>query len=93
MPATHRPARVQPSPSPPPRRKRSNKEEREFASIENSIQLQEGRREILAAKVLNPDEMKDSFRAKAISDELNGLDSSIEALYVRWQILSDLAPM
>jgi ATP-binding cassette subfamily F protein uup len=76
-----------------PRRKRSNKEEREFASIENSIQLQEARREILAAKVLNPDEMKDSFRAKAISDELNGLDSSIEALYVRWQILSDLAPM
>ena len=43
--------------------------------------------------MLNPDEMKDSFRAKAISDELNGLDSSIEALYVRWQILSDLAPM
>ena len=28
-----------------PRRKRSNKEEREFASIENSIQLQEARRE------------------------------------------------
>jgi len=75
------------------KRKRSNKEEREFASIEGSILDKETRREALAGVVQSPEVLKDASRAKAVSEELAALDVEIERLYARWQELSDLAPM
>jgi ABC transport system ATP-binding/permease protein len=77
----------------PPKRKRTNKEEREFAGIENTIAEQEQRRETLAEQVLSPEVMKDRAKAKAVSEELSAVEARIEALYARWQELSDLAPM
>jgi ATP-binding cassette subfamily F protein uup len=79
--------------APSARRKRSNKEEREFAGIEGAIIEKETRREELAALVQSPEVLKDAGRAKAVSEELSALDVEIERLYARWQELSDLAPM
>ncbi len=77
----------------PAKRKRSNKEEREFAGIEATILLKETRREELAGLVQSPDVQKDATKAKAVSHELSTLEREIESLYARWQELSDLAPM
>ena len=77
----------------PAKRKRSNKEEREFAGIEATIVVKETRREELAGLVLSPEVQKDASKAKAVSQELTSLEREIEGLYARWQELSDLAPM
>jgi ATP-binding cassette subfamily F protein uup len=75
------------------KRKRTNKEEREFQAMEAKILDKESRREALAAKVSDPDVMKDAFRAKAVAEELAALDVSISELYSRWAELSDLSPL
>ncbi len=75
------------------KRKRSNKEEREFQGMEALILDKESRRETLANKVSDPEVMKDPAAAKAVAEELAALDITIEGLYARWAELSDLTPM
>jgi len=77
----------------PKARKRSFKEEREFSTMEATILVKETRREELRAAVMDPEVMKDGAKAKAVSDELAALDVEVDALYLRWQMLSDLSAM
>ena len=61
--------------------------------MEATILVKETRREALRAAVMDPEVMKDGAKAKAVSDELAALDVEVDALYLRWQMLSDLSAM
>jgi ATP-binding cassette subfamily F protein uup len=74
------------------KRKRSYKEEREFADIEKKVMAAETKRDDLRTKLndgevfrTNPDE------GARLAAELAELEASIEKMYARWQELSDLA--
>ncbi|MDP2340948.1 MAG: ABC-F family ATP-binding cassette domain-containing protein [Deltaproteobacteria bacterium] len=76
------------------KKKRSYKEEQEFAGIEALIAEKETRREHLRTQLIDPEVFKsDSKKSTAMAKELSALDVEIERLYARWQVLSDLPAM
>jgi ATPase subunit of ABC transporter with duplicated ATPase domains len=75
------------------KRKRSYREERELANMEGTLMEKEARRDEVRALLESPDAYRDADRARSLTAELAALDAEIEALYARWQELSDLAPM
>ena len=75
------------------KRKRSNKEERELATMESTILAREARKEELTKLLGSAETFRgDAQRAGALTDELHGVDDEIQRLYARWQELSELLP-
>ena len=72
------------------KRKRTNKEEREFVNMEATIQTKEARRDELTARVQSPEVSRDSFKLTEVSQDLARIESDIEVLYARWEALSNL---
>ena len=76
------------------KRKRSYKEQQEWAAIEKTIESTETRKiELTEALADGAVFRADPAKAKAMSGELAGIDVKIETLYARWQELSELLPM
>ncbi|HEY1097739.1 MAG TPA: ABC-F family ATP-binding cassette domain-containing protein [Myxococcota bacterium] len=74
------------------KRKRTNKEEREFKAMEETIQMKETRRDELNVRVQAPDVTRDTFKLKEISEDLARVEADIERLYARWEELGNLLP-
>ncbi len=75
------------------KRKRSNKEERELSTMEETILAREARKDELTTLLGSADTFKgDAQRARALTDELHGVEAEIQRLYARWQELSELLP-
>jgi hypothetical protein len=76
------------------KRKRSYKEQQEFAGIEAAIEKTEARKVELTDALASGELFKsDPAKARAFSEELASIDGQIEKLYARWQELSELLPM
>jgi ATP-binding cassette subfamily F protein uup len=78
----------------PAKRKRSYKEEQEFARMEDTILGRETRRDEVRAALEDPNIFKaEAAKAAKLTEELHALDAEIERLYARWAELSELQAM
>jgi ATP-binding cassette subfamily F protein uup len=85
---------AKPAAAKPAARKRSYKEEQEFQGMEALIQQKEARREEVRGLLVDGAIFKsDPRRAEQLIRESQSLESEIEKLYARWQLLSDLTGM